>query len=285
MMYITSKLQSVMANFFGFNSYLKLFGLSLLSLWYPPSTKVLCCLKSCTRHVCTLNLTHSELSFFFFFFLQSKRNSPEIGTQTTWGPWSCGLQLSVAAAGAQISLAIQLNQEGLHTFFQERDLCHEITAVPSCFSPLKRGWALNHHSQKNQNKTKTKNRGLCLHVELSGSTVALVVIRALAAVATCCFASLNPHNHRILNFLNHSSNVGPGALQRCVDTQCTATGILGTTRKHTDQNLDILGFYSLLAGTHSDTPLSYLVACGTLVNCYLEALISSISPGRRGREE
>lgn len=127
-----------------------------------------------------------------------------------------------------------IESRGITHFFQKHDLCHEITVVPSFF--LKRGWALNHHSQI--------NCGLCLHVELSESTVALVVIRALAAIATCCFASLSPHNHRILNFLNHSSNGGPGALQRCVDIQCTVTGILETTRKHIDQNLDILGFYT-----------------------------------------
>lgn len=224
-----------MANFFRFNSYLKLFGLCLLSLWYPRSTNVLCCLKPCTRRVCTLNLTHFELSFpFLFFFCSPKRNSPEIGTQTTWGPWSCRLQLSVAAAGARISLAVQLNQEELHTFFKSTTSAMKSLSCPVFF--LKRGWALNHHSQI--------NCGLCLHVELSESTVALVVIRALAAIATCCFASLSPHNHRILNFLNHSSNGGPGALQRCVDIQCTVTGILETTRKHIDQNLDILGFYT-----------------------------------------
>ena len=136
-----------MANFFGFNSYLKLFCLSLLSLWYPRSTKVLCCVKSCTRHVCTLNLTHLELSsfFFFFFLLQPKRNSAETGTQTTWGPWSSRLQLWVTA-GARLSLTIQLNQEELYTFFSTaRPLPWNHCCAQFFFSC--EGWVLNHHSQ------------------------------------------------------------------------------------------------------------------------------------------
>lgn len=35
----------------------------------------------------------------------------------------------------------------------------------------------------------------------------------------------------------------------------------------------------ILPNAHSDTPLCYLVVCRKLVQCYLEALVRSISPG------
>lgn len=79
------------------------------------------------------------------------------------------------------------------------------------------------------------NCSLCLHAELLELTAALVLIRVLAAIATCCFVSLNSHNHHILNFLSHSSNGGPGTLQRCVDIQYT---VIEEFLNPIDQNLD-----------------------------------------------
>lgn len=123
-----------MANFFRFNSYLKLFGLCLLSLWYPRSTNVLCCLKPCTRRVCTLNLTHFELSFpFLFFFLQSKKKL----TRNRHSNHLRSLKLQAAAlsrSGRRTYFTrSSIESRGITHFFQKHDLCHEITVVPSFF--------------------------------------------------------------------------------------------------------------------------------------------------------
>lgn len=103
-----------------------------------------CYVKSCTCHVCTCKLTHFWCAF---FFLQSKRSSTEINTQTAFSRWSCRVQFYEARAQCEARLtsnSIQLRRLLFLKIpdFQNHNLRPQRIVMPELFM-----WdcTLNHH--------------------------------------------------------------------------------------------------------------------------------------------
>lgn len=260
-----------MPNFIWCHSHLVIlfeFALCVMSLEHkrPLLRWLKCYVKSSACHVC--NLTHFWCAFFFFFsFLQSKRSSTEINTQTTLSPRGCRLQLwDVRAKSVHIS-----TQGPSH----------------SQFDSMKKYYTL-------KNSTFSKSQSLackdCWCPSYLSETEPSIIISKWTAVSVYMLnclnwlqpwfrselwqlsqpAALNLSTLQITIFLNTSTIqvvVDQGHCKR-VDIQYTVLQeFLKQPRSLLSQILKMEGF--ILPNALSDTPLCYLVVCRKLLQCYL----------------